>query len=225
MEKYFMTKTKHLSDSFSELRKWLNEGEKKNYFDAEFKVDLNGKDPDFRLWLDQGRFNSFLKFKGVTAEDVNSLRERFEFVIRTLAVLIGLFAFLTWLLIYVKVPPFWIVVTSGILGSSTAAFVSTLNRWANGIEDFHGNGYPDPTTRKQRFNERFSNWLLFRPVLGIVAAVLIYYGAKTLIPEDSTWAPKESLEAFAFLGVVAGLFAKTLISILLDAFKSLLGRS
>nr|BAJ06934.1 hypothetical protein [uncultured bacterium] len=219
-----MNEGKQLSDSFKELSEWLKQGEDNHYFDAEFKVDLNGNDPDFRRWLDQGRFNCFLKFQGVTAEDIISLRARFKFVIRTLAILIGLFSLLTWVLIYAEASPFWIVVISGILGSSTAAFVSTLDRWANGIEDFHGNAYPDPSTRKQRFNERFSNWLLYRPVLGIVAAALIYFGANALIPNDSPWKPS-TLEAFAFIGIVAELFAKTLIEILLDAFKSLLGRT
>jgi hypothetical protein len=219
-----MNEGKQLSDSFKELSEWLKEGGDNQYFDTEFKVNLNGKDPDFRLWLDQGRFSGFLKYQGVTEEDVNLLRTRFKFVIRTLAILIVLFTLLTWTLIYTGVPPFWVVVMSGILGSSTAAFVSTLDRWANGIEDFHGNAYPDPSTRKQRFNERFSNWLLYRPLLGIVAAALIYFGTNALIPDDSTWRPS-TLEAFAFLGIVAGLFAKTLIEILLDAFKSLLGRA
>jgi len=201
-----MTEEKQLSDSYKELKNWLDKGEAEKYFDADFKVDLNGKDSGFRDWLDQGRLRGFLKFQGVTKQDIYSLKKRFNLVIRILAVSILFFAVLTCVLINFKIPNFWIVAVAGILGSSAAAFISTLDRYANGVEDFHGNAYPDSKTKKERFNERFSNWLLYRPILGIVAAALIFYGSYALIPANSTWKPSSS-EQFAFLGLVAGLFA------------------
>ncbi len=215
-----MAKAEIRSDSFRELRSWLEEG--KSYFDSDSRVDLNRRDDKFRLWLDRGRQAGFLKYSGVLSKDIETLKKRFRCVVRTLALLILVFALATWFMAFGRIF-FLIVVCGGVLGSSTAAFISALDRWANGVEDFHGNAYPDPTTKKERFNERFSSWLLFRPILGISAASLIFFGSDALIPNNSPWKPETS-GSYAFIGIVAGLFAKTLIKVLLKAFKGLLGR-
>jgi hypothetical protein len=64
-----------------------------------------------------------------------------------------------------------------------------------------------------------------RPLLGITAATLVYYGASCLIPADKPLLKPTTAEATAFLGGIAGLFAKTMIEILLGIVKSVFGKA
>lgn len=219
-----MEPKKDSTHSYRELINWIDHGKQNKYFKDDGRINFNCQNNEaFMDWLDSGNNKGFINFPGISQHDIASLDARFKLVISLLSSLIILLPFLLWFLIWHNVCSFWIVIVSGIFGSSAAAFISTLDRYAKGYEDIHGNAYPDPDTKKERFNQRFSNWLLFRPVLGIVAACLIYFGANTLL-SDSDFKP-DSPESYAFIGIVAGLFAKTLIKSLLDTFKAMLGKS
>jgi hypothetical protein len=106
----------------------------------------------------------------------------------------------------------------GFLGSSTAALRSALDRHANGIEDRDGNQWPDPHARKERFNRGMAIWFLYRPVLGTVMGFLIY-----LMADAGLFGVGISQTRLAFFALVAGLFAKSLLDLLLDKFKQIFG--
>ncbi|MGA2020859.1 MAG: hypothetical protein ABSH02_09740 [Candidatus Sulfotelmatobacter sp.] len=105
---------------------------------------------------------------------------------------------------------------AGFLGSSTAALRSALERHAQGVEDGNGNQWPDPKTKKERFNSAMAIWFLYRPVLGTVVGFLLY-----LAGQAGAFKAVSSEGGLAFSGVVGGLFAKSLLDLLLDRFKEL----
>jgi len=125
----------------------------------------------------------------------------------------------------VQFPPAnWLVLIcsmTGFCGSSVAALISALNRHANGFEDSNGNQYPEPDTKKERFSKGMYYWFVFRPLLGLVTGALVYYGA--VAGFFGSTLSKTGSEGLAFLGLLAGLFAKTLLDILKNAMKGMFG--
>lgn len=119
-------------------------------------------------------------------------------------------------------PPLGIV--AGFLGSSTAALRSALDRHANGIEDKDGHQWPDPKSKKERFNARMAVWFLYRPVLGAVVGLLVYLGVEGNIlgiRSSDIFGNRISDARFAFFALVGGLFAKSLLDLLMEKFKQL----
>jgi hypothetical protein len=117
--------------------------------------------------------------------------------------------------------PVLICISTGLLGSSTTALISALNRRANGFEDSDGNQHPEPAQSKERFSEGMGYWLGARPVLGPVTGSLMYWGAVAGFFGSNL--SKSSPEGLAFLGLLAGLFAKTLLDIMKNAMKGIFG--
>lgn len=107
-------------------------------------------------------------------------------------------------------------IVAGCLGSSTAALRSALDRHANGIEDRDGNQWPDPNSKKERFNRGMGIWFLYRPVLGIVVGFLIYLAA-----DAGLFGYSISPTRLGFFTLVGGLFAKSLLDLLLEKFKQI----
>jgi len=107
---------------------------------------------------------------------------------------------------------------AGFLGSGTAALRSALDRHARGIEDADGHQWPDPGTKKERFNRGMGTWFLYRPVLGTVVGFLVYLAA-----DAGFLRPANSEKGLAFFALVGGLFAKSLLDLLLEKFKNLFG--
>jgi hypothetical protein len=114
--------------------------------------------------------------------------------------------------------PLLLGMLAGFLGSSTAGLRSALDRRANGIEDANGHQWPDPGTKKERFNRRIGVWFWYRPILGMVVGFFVYLAAQAGMLDRAK--PEAGLAFFALLG---GLFAKSLLDLLLEKFKVLFG--
>jgi hypothetical protein len=116
-------------------------------------------------------------------------------------------------------PEQWFVLiglSAGIAGSSTAALISALNRQAAGYEDSKGRAHPDPKTKKERFSRGMYHWFLSRPALGGVTGCMAFWG----MTAGFFGTPAPTAARTAFIGVLAGLFAKTLLDVLLNIFKN-----
>lgn len=119
-----------------------------------------------------------------------------------------------------QVPSLWsIAIVSGILGSSIAAFRSSLDRRSHGFEDQYGNVAPG-VDKQERFSDGMVYWFLGRPLLGGAVALIIYFG---LNGEIFCAAAKEEILKgnwkFVFYATLVGLFAKSILDILLKAVK------
>ena len=112
----------------------------------------------------------------------------------------------------------WMALCAGFAGSTMAALRSVLDRRAKGLEDKNGNQWPEPWQSKERFSVAMSPWFVVRPFFGIPMGALAYWVvAGKLIgcaSENDNSPLKIVVTAF-----VAGLFAKTVIEILLKTVK------
>lgn len=105
---------------------------------------------------------------------------------------------------------------AGVLGSAVAALQSLLDRHANGFE--LSDGRKEPAGGKaDRFSERMDPWFTARPALGGFAGLAVFAGSTFFgtYPGD--------LLGVTFFALLAGLFAKTLITRLKGIFSTMLG--
>jgi hypothetical protein len=119
-----------------------------------------------------------------------------------------------------KIDLIWTSIAAGILGSTCSALLSALERKANGWEDKNGNKYPKEEP-KDKFSERMATFFLFRPVFGILAGLLIFFGIQTNYFLETGI---ENESKVIFWSLLSGLFIKTLIEKLKDLFDSLVGK-
>jgi hypothetical protein len=115
---------------------------------------------------------------------------------------------------------------SSMLGGCIAAFRSCLDRRANGFEDKYGNRSPEAVGKKQRFGGGMARWFIGRPVLSASVGLLLYFGLegnvfpetlkKAILGED----PK-TVATLVFYACLAGLLAKTLLDLFLEAGKKI----
>jgi small-conductance mechanosensitive channel len=112
----------------------------------------------------------------------------------------------------------WDSIAAGILGSTCAALLSALDRIAHGWEDKDGNKYPKDEP-KDKFNMGMVTFFLFRPVFGILAGLLVYFGLQTKYIGDGTL----TIPNVIFWSLLCGLFVKTLIDKLKSLFESFVG--
>ena len=76
-------------------------------------------------------------------------------------------------------PSALLMIISGVLGSTVAAFISILDRIANGFEDSKGAQKPPKGEKdkpRERFNLGMTWWFVSRPWLGGVVACVTYRG-------------------------------------------------
>ncbi len=108
-----------------------------------------------------------------------------------------------------------IVISCGAMGSSISALTSSLERRANGWELKSGIKLPRQIP-KDKFSMRMLPFFRYRPVLGIVAAVLVWSMIKSGLIKI------EELNDYhlIFWSILSGLFAKTLFDKLKDLLKS-----
>ena len=116
-----------------------------------------------------------------------------------------------------------ICITAGLFGSCIAALRSCLDRRANGFEDEFGNAAPNPKELKERFSEGMFFWFMGRPMLGAAVGVLVYLGVTGEVFSEGV---AKSLTGgaptkLAFVAVLGGLFAKTLLDLLLETTKKI----
>jgi hypothetical protein len=86
--------------------------------------------------------------------------------------------------------------------------------------DKNGNKYPKEEP-KDKFSERMATFFLFRPVFGILAGLLIFFGIQTNYFLETGI---ENESKVIFWSLLSGLFIKTLIEKLKDLFDSLVGK-
>lgn len=203
------------------LREWLSQGQSEGLFDDKLRW-LPGKADAIKEWLDRGKRSGVLLLAGKLAPaDRASLQKRFYFVV---GYLLALMIASSWVIVsgvsqeWLPLP--YLSLVAGLLGSATAAYISCLNRRANGFEDNLGNGFPDPLVRKERFGEGMSYWFLGRPFLGAVMGLIAYWGLNSGASGQGAAAFAESATHVAFISSIAGLFAKTLYEILLGVLKA-----
>lgn len=115
---------------------------------------------------------------------------------------------------------------AGTLGSAIAALVSCLNRQAGGFEDSKGGQIPAPQKGdkpRERFNERMFLWFLFRPLLGTVMSVVVYWGfvGKVFSEQSAATSLDAHVPRMIVYGFLAGVFAKSLLDILRELPKNI----
>jgi hypothetical protein len=160
---------------------------------------------------------------GFNEEERAPLERLFRLTLAYLAVLIG--TGMTVSIYLLRKPTsdnlLLLALATGIIGSATAAFVSALDRHAQGLEDRNGGATPEPEIRKERFSERMFYWFLGRPWLGAVVSVAVFWGGLGGNFTDSkTSADPSSGPKVAFYGILAGLFAKSVLDILRNLPKN-----
>ncbi len=158
--------------------------------------------------------------KELFEKEGNVLIERFKKVIKVLAVCIIAGFIGIGILIYLDIDDYWICGAAGFLGSSIAAIRSALDRRANGFEFKNGIKYPRDEP-KSKFSLSMANYFMLRPLLGLFAGIIIYFGIDRFMKSEPT---QINIENTIFWSLLAGLFAKTLIDKLLDIFKSVFGK-
>ncbi|HSK81548.1 MAG TPA: hypothetical protein VLQ45_34150, partial [Thermoanaerobaculia bacterium] len=110
-------------------------------------------------------------------EERPKLERLFRIALAYLAVLIGASLMLSIYFLRQSPPDLLLVALfTGVIGSATAAFVSALDRHAQGLEDRYGGATPKPDAKKERFSERMFYWFLGRPWLGAVVGVAVFWG-------------------------------------------------
>jgi len=123
---------------------------------------------------------------------------------------------------YLGIGLFWVCVFSGILGSSTSALISALQRRANGLEFQNGIKYPSEQP-KDKFSMRISIFFILRPLLGVIGSIIVFYGFESIFNfEKAEIKPDDS--KLILLSLLAGLFAKSLIEKLKNVFDNIIGK-
>jgi hypothetical protein len=173
----------------------------------------------------------------LTGEEADE-RERFlPALVTLLGVLAGLgvvsSAAIAWVLQWDTMQPdlrlLLLGMFGGLLGSCVAASISAAQRYADGVETRFGVKIPEAGPA-ERFNRAMVPFFYLRPFLGAGMGVVAYAGvvAGRLFTTGSSGThdgvPQVHPEAVLFFGTLAGLFAKTLIERLKDAFDVFLGK-
>jgi hypothetical protein len=112
-----------------------------------------------------------------------------------------------------------VALVAGVFGGALSGMRSLNDRIAAGWEYENGTREPDPTDSKERFNKKLLGGFLARPLLGGGAGILVFTGAR--VGEFKT---AQTLYGILFWSTLGGLFAKTLLDKLNEAFKKVLGK-
>jgi hypothetical protein len=170
---------------------------------------------------------------GLTAEEAAEREKLFPVVVTLLSVLAGLgvmsCATIAWVLQWDTMQPdlrlLLLGLFGGTLGSCVAASISAAQRYADGVETRFGVKIPEEGPAA-RFNRAMVPFFYLRPFLGASMGVVAYAGVVggLLFTTGSPDIQQVHPEAVLFFGTLAGLFAKTLIERLKDAFDRLLGK-
>jgi hypothetical protein len=111
---------------------------------------------------------------------------------------------------------------ASVLGSSTSAFISSLDRRAHGWQIRR---VKIPPGSGERFNEQMVPFFVARPFLGLLTGLLVFSASRTkfLLRHESCPTEPASVHELVFYSLLAGLFAKTLIEKLKALFDKLFG--
>lgn len=167
-------------------------------------------------------------FQSINATDETKKLEQLSLVVFVTLSLIILLASISLAVLIERDMIITPCVLAGVIGSATAALLSALQRRASGWELEDGKKVPEKSEgtidgRDERFSLRMAPYFLFRPILGIIGGLIVYYGSDFLItPQEDT--EGIDFKTLIFFSLLAGLFAKTLIEILKGIFKAIFGR-
>jgi hypothetical protein len=205
----------HPADQYAEaLSRWIKSGANKHLFDEQFNV-LDPDREDVYKWV--------LAFPQiVSAGERDRLTYWFWGIIAYLAILGTLSAKVSIAAALSPIAPTaWPCVMAGLLGSCVAAFRSCLDRRANGFEDKFGNATPDPKATKERFSDGMTAWFVGRPLLGAAVGAMVFVAIRgRVFGESIVYGKLDNNPAMMIFYVwLAGLFAKTLLDLLLDLTK------
>jgi len=114
---------------------------------------------------------------------------------------------------------------ASVLGSSTSAFISALDRRAHGWEV---HGVKIPPGSGERFNEKMAPFFRKRPFLGLFTGILVFSAmhAHVFLRDEGCPVPDPggaALNRMVFYSLLAGLFAKSLIEKLKVLFDKVFG--
>jgi len=152
-------------------------------------------------------------------EEEKKLKKAANITFLILSIVIIISTFLTCILTLNNKPLIFICISVGILGSSTTALISALDRKSNGWESNKGDKFPEDG-KMDRFSIRMHTFFLFRPLLGIAAGLIVFFGSLQTSVNYSSF-PQNS--KIIFYSLVAGLFIKTLLDKLKSLLEKLLG--
>lgn len=115
----------------------------------------------------------------------------------------------------------WSCIMAGVLGSTSSALLSALQRKADGWEYAEAIKFPPETEKKtERFSQRMATFFLYRPVFGIIAGLLVFFGVQTGYFGDSEI---KEVAKVIFYSLLSGLFIKSLLDKLKNLFDNLVG--
>lgn len=204
--------------SVSDLRDWLQKGETQGYIDATGHIDLSRKEEKQVAWVNEGTLSGFMPGEHMCYADYKEIERRVRFVLTFLSVLVVVISVSLLVASYSTASALTLCLLCGVLGSTTAALMSALNRQALGFEDRHGHAYPDPDKKKERFSIAMSRWFLLRPTLGLFTGAVAYWGVDSGLFGKLAEGREGKLY---FAASIAGFFAKTFLDILKRTVKAL----
>lgn len=143
---------------------------------------------------------------------------------RNIFITLGLIIIISGILLSIRdslsINLIWTCIIAGILGSTSSALISALQRKANGWETEDGKKHPGDG-KKEMFSQRMATFFLYRPTFGIIGGLLIYFGMQSKYFGDTG---VEDQSKVIFWSLLSGLFVKSLIEKLKDLFDSLVGK-
>lgn len=204
------------------IAEWLQDGRQQQILDEELQG--SGSLQELLGWLAKAPPTQVTGAETLYAGERRRLTRRFWLVFAYLAIL-GVVS--GWFTVNTALSTTLVSVTAflcaGLFGSSVAAFRSCLDRRANGFEDRYGNATPDPKTAKERFADGMITWFIGRPLLGAAVGAITYLAlqGKVFGNELSLEALQDNPSRLMFYTCVVGLFAKTVLDLLLDLTKKI----
>jgi hypothetical protein len=152
--------------------------------------------------------------------ELNALRLLARNIFLTLGVIIAIAGFVLGFKDELSIQLVWGCITAGVLGSTSSALISALQRKANGWETEDGKKHPIDG-KKEMFSQRMATFFLLRPTFGIIGGLLIYFGMQSKYFGDTGI---EDPSKVIFWSLLSGLFVKSLLEKLKDLFDSLVGK-
>lgn len=207
-----------LAERAQQIEEWLQAGRRRQIITQ----NLQGPGPlqELLSWLKGAPFTQVKAEETLIGDERKRLNRWFWAVFAYLVVLGTASGWCTLTTTTLSLSSFFV---AGLFGSCVAAFRSCLDRRANGFEDKYGNVSPDPKTTKERFADGMITWFFGRPFLGAALGVATYlalqgevFGADLTLTKLQTNPSK-----VMFYTWVVGLFAKTVLDLLLDLTKKI----
>lgn len=178
--------------------------------------NLEQQNPNISTSSEESRTEKINSFFDTDGKDLISIA-------RNILIILGLIIIISGILLgfrdKLSINLMWACMIAGILGSTSSALMSALQRKANGWETEDGITHP-VDGKSDMFSQRMATFFLYRPVFGIIAGLLIFFGieAEYFGNINSTEEAK-----VVFLSIISGLFIKSLIEKLKDLFDNLIG--